>query len=313
MLSVKLPTYVKVFLVALVAARVVSPALAQEPPHKETAQVAASTVERQNQTTPKQPMTQGFGENPQMYQGLGHGGVDFKNDCGQPVPSKSVGRVVEVGEEKDNGNFVKVKSYDGVTHIYGHTEGAPPVGTSVKVGDSLGKTNISGHTTGCHEHWGTIYPDGKLKDPLKWMSEPNSCPNLFNVPADWGVQICSSAAKYGADPSLVAAIIWYENRGWPEFDKNVCSGAGACGIAQFTEPTWERYKPSPGAVRNDWRASVDAAANYIGSMKKCADVRCKAIEYNAGGRYFNRPDSELPAETQDYIRGVTDKYAEFKL
>lgn len=314
MLSVKLPISVKVLAVALVAARIVSPAFAQtEQPRIEDAQSDMRPVERQIQSTPKREMTQGFGENPQMYKGLGHGGVDFKNDCGQPIQSRSVGRVVEIGSDPDNGNLVKVKSYDGVTHLYGHTVGAPPVGTSVKTGDVIGTTNLSGHTTGCHEHWATIYPDGKLKDPLKWVQEPNPCPKLFNVPADWGVAICEASATYEADPSLVAAIIWYENRGWPSFDKNVCSGAGACGIAQFTAPTWEAYKPSPDAARSDWKASVAAAAKYLGSMKKCADVRCKAIEYNCGPRCFNKPDSALPSETQDYVRGVSAKYAEFKL
>lgn len=61
------------------------------------------------------------------------------------------------------------------------------------------------------------------------------------IPSVWRDLINSVAAQYpDADPRLVAATLWAENRGWPEYKTSGwgVSGAGAAGPWQFIPSTW---------------------------------------------------------------------------
>lgn len=64
--------------------------------------------------------------------------------------------------------------------------------------------------------------------------------SLANVPDPWRSLIVSTASKYPtADMRLVAATLWIENRGWPDYNKNwATSSAGAQGPWQFIPSTW---------------------------------------------------------------------------
>lgn len=63
---------------------------------------------------------------------------------------------------------------------------------------------------------------------------------LQNVPDPWRSLIASTAPKYPtADARLVAATLWVENRGWPEYKTNwATSSAAAQGPWQFIPSTW---------------------------------------------------------------------------
>lgn len=64
--------------------------------------------------------------------------------------------------------------------------------------------------------------------------------SLSNVPEPWRGLISKTAPEYtDADPRLVAATLWIENRGWPQFNKDwAVSPAGAQGPWQFIPSTW---------------------------------------------------------------------------
>jgi len=68
----------------------------------------------------------------------------------------------------------------------------------------------------------------------------NLAADLTNVPEPWNSLISSTASLYpDVDPRLVAATLYIENRGWPDFDKNwAVSSAGAAGPWQFIPSTW---------------------------------------------------------------------------
>lgn len=62
-----------------------------------------------------------------------------------------------------------------------------------------------------------------------------------NIPAPWNQLISSTAPKYtDVDPRLVAATLWVENRGWPEYKTSgwATSTASAQGPWQFIPQTW---------------------------------------------------------------------------
>lgn len=64
--------------------------------------------------------------------------------------------------------------------------------------------------------------------------------DLGNVPDPWKSLILQTAPLYPtADARLVAATLWAENRGWPDYNKNWgVSSAGAAGPWQFIPSTW---------------------------------------------------------------------------
>lgn len=67
-----------------------------------------------------------------------------------------------------------------------------------------------------------------------------SAVDLGNVPDPWRSLIMQTAPLYPtADARLVAATLWAENRGWPDYNKNWgVSSAGAAGPWQFISSTW---------------------------------------------------------------------------
>ena len=68
----------------------------------------------------------------------------------------------------------------------------------------------------------------------------SSVADLSNVPEPWNSLISNVASLYpDVDPRLVAATLYIENRGWPDFYKDwAVSSAGAAGPWQFIPSTW---------------------------------------------------------------------------
>jgi len=111
-------------------------------------------------------ITQGFGQNPQMYSKYGmkgHNGIDFRTRFidsplahREAIASKG-GVVIEVGDEgkAGYGKFVRLQHYGDEQTIYGHlSKQYVKVGQKVKVGQPLGLTGNTGASTGSHLHWG---------------------------------------------------------------------------------------------------------------------------------------------------------------
>ena len=150
------------------------------------------------------------------------------------------------------------------------------------------------------------------------------------VPEPYNKIISTASQKYGANPSLVAAVFYWENRGFPPTNKAwATSSAGAQGPMQFLPSTFAAYAvdwDGDGKVNSDINNIYDAlnaGANMIaknggkpdtplGTLDKplAANTLLRvAASYNWGGGNVqsagaNASLSSLPSETSDYVKAV---------
>lgn len=126
----------------------------------------------------KRNVTQGFGENPEVYQKLagrpGHGGIDIGVPVGTPVRSASPdeGHVITARTSKPEeglGNYVQVayppcEDYpQGYELLYGHLSQVNTVANAkVSPGQHLALSGDTGNSTGPHLHFG--FRDCALRD-----------------------------------------------------------------------------------------------------------------------------------------------------
>lgn len=108
------------------------------------------------------PITQLFGENPDVYKKWGfpgHNGIDYGIPNGTPVGAAAAGTVAAVSFENGGyGNYVKLSHMDGSRSYftyYAHlASAAVSPGQKVKVGATVGFSNNTGASTGPHLHFG---------------------------------------------------------------------------------------------------------------------------------------------------------------
>ena len=108
------------------------------------------------------PITQLFGENPDVYKKWGfpgHNGIDYGIPNGTPVGAAAAGTVAAVSFENGGyGNYVKLSHMDGSRSYftyYAHlASAAVSPGQKVKVGTTVGFSNNTGASTGPHLHFG---------------------------------------------------------------------------------------------------------------------------------------------------------------
>lgn len=101
------------------------------------------------------PISQGFGENPAVYQPLGfpgHEGIDLACPVGTPIRAVAAGTVVEAKNLGNYGLRVIVKHANGWQTIYAHLLEAAPVGLKTVAGGYVGRSGASGNVTGPHLH-----------------------------------------------------------------------------------------------------------------------------------------------------------------
>ena len=108
------------------------------------------------------PITQLFGENPQLYKKWGfpgHNGVDYGIPNGTPINSAAAGTISQVSFENGGyGNYVKIAHKDGSRNYYTYyahlASAAVAAGQKVKAGQLIGYSNNTGASTGPHLHFG---------------------------------------------------------------------------------------------------------------------------------------------------------------
>lgn len=108
------------------------------------------------------PITQLFGENPEVYKKWGfpgHNGIDYGIPNGTPVGAAVAGTVAAVSFENGGyGNYVKLSHTDGSRPYftyYAHlASAAVSPGQKVKAGTTIGFSNNTGASTGPHLHFG---------------------------------------------------------------------------------------------------------------------------------------------------------------
>jgi soluble lytic murein transglycosylase-like protein len=109
------------------------------------------------------------------------------------------------------------------------------------------------------------------------------------------------ANRYGINPNIFIWQIWYENK----FRSTGCSGAGACGIAQFIASTANDY----GVNRNDVDSSLDGAARYMRDLLRLSYINGRydlaLAAYNAGQGSVKKYGGIPPfTETKNYVSNI---------
>lgn len=118
-------------------------------------------------------ITQYFGNtpfasaNPQVYNGRGHTGVDFRATIGTPVRAALNGKVSGVGNTDlirgcySYGKWVMVRHPNGLSTLYAHLSlPTVAVGEEVATGQLVGYSGNTGYTTGPHLHFGVYATQG---------------------------------------------------------------------------------------------------------------------------------------------------------
>lgn len=111
-------------------------------------------------------ITQYFGntpfatQNPQIYNGGGHNGIDLRASVGTPVKSASDGRVAAWGDTDracagvSYGKWVLVEHDNNLSTLYAHLSYVQvSVGEALKSGQTLGYSGNTGYSTGPHLHF----------------------------------------------------------------------------------------------------------------------------------------------------------------
>lgn len=109
------------------------------------------------------------------------------------------------------------------------------------------------------------------------------------------------ANQYGVDPNIGIWQLWQENK----FRSTGCSGASACGIAQFIPATAARF----GVDRNNVESSLNGWAKYMRWLLDRSyihgDYRLALAGYNAGEGNVQKYGGIPPfTETRNYVNYI---------
>ena len=111
----------------------------------------------------------------------------------------------------------------------------------------------------------------------------------------------SAAARYGVDPSLLAAVASQESG----FNSQAVSPTGAQGLMQFMPSTAKGL----GVNAFDPSSAIDGAARYLSSLtQQFGSTPLALAAYNAGPGAVRQHGGIPPySETQNYVRSVLSK------
>lgn len=122
--------------------------------------------------------------------------------------------------------------------------------------------------------------------------------------------VAQAAARYGIDPDLAYWQIQRESNWNPD----ICSSAGACGLAQFMPGTARDYGLTD---RTDPEASMDAWGRYMRDLLRMfsGDYAKALAGYNWGQgnvqkavrNYGEAWRNHLPKETTDYLNYILSR------
>ena len=116
-------------------------------------------------------LTQGFGENPQLYKQFivkgiplqGHNGLDYAQHSGNSdqVLAAAPGKVIKLTYELGGYGQYVVIQHEGFRTLYAHLSSFfAYVNFIVDTGDAIALTGTTGFSSGVHLHFG-LYPDGE--------------------------------------------------------------------------------------------------------------------------------------------------------
>jgi soluble lytic murein transglycosylase-like protein len=119
----------------------------------------------------------------------------------------------------------------------------------------------------------------------------------------YGAAIEATAARYGLDGRLLAALVWTESG----FRPDVVSSAGAMGLAQLMPGTARGLGVDP----RDPLQNLDGGARYLRTqLDRFGSVELALAAYNAGPGRVERAGNQVPniVETQLYVVRVLERY-----
>ncbi|MFA6294979.1 MAG: peptidoglycan DD-metalloendopeptidase family protein [Candidatus Paceibacterota bacterium] len=130
-------------------------------------------------------ITQYFGNtsfstaNPQIYNGKGHTGIDFRASIGTPVKAAGSGIVIGTGNTDlyrgcySYGQWIMIKHPNGLSTLYAHLSlRTVSLDQEVTVGEMIGYSGNSGYSTGPHLHFGVYATQGIQ---IKKFTNSTSC------------------------------------------------------------------------------------------------------------------------------------------
>lgn len=101
-------------------------------------------------------ISQGFGENPQIYAPFGingHNGIDIAAAIGTPIYASHSGKITYATQTSGYGKYAQIKDSEKET-TYGHMSKFEGSNRDVKAGDIIGYVGSTGFSTGPHLHFG---------------------------------------------------------------------------------------------------------------------------------------------------------------
>ena len=144
-------------------------------------------------------ITQYFGNtsfssaNPQVYNGRGHNGVDFRAAIGTRIKAALGGEVVGMGNTDlfrgcySYGRWVMIKHPNGMSTLYGHLSlQVVNVGDQVTTGQVIGYSGNTGYTTGPHLHFGVYLTKGVQ---IRLFSSSRNCKGAIIPVADYSAYL----------------------------------------------------------------------------------------------------------------------------
>lgn len=100
-----------------------------------------------------------------------HNGYDIAGNDNYPIYSAVTGTVVDAGPANGYGQWIRVKTDDGVIVEFGHIKKYyAQVGDKVKTGQHIADVNSGGSSTGPHLHIRVWLANGQPADPQKWFT-----------------------------------------------------------------------------------------------------------------------------------------------
>lgn len=98
-----------------------------------------------------------------------HTGIDIEAVKGASIKAALDGEVIEAGEDKVYGNYLKIRDNDRIVTLYGHcSKLIAEKGQKVARGTVIAQVGDTGVAVGTHLHF-EIQVDGKAVDPLNYL------------------------------------------------------------------------------------------------------------------------------------------------
>lgn len=139
-------------------------------------------------------VTQYFGrtlfatKNPQVYNGMGHNGVDFRASVGTRVISVASGRVTGTGDTDSScygvsyGKWILIEHSNGLSTLYAHLELIKvSAGDSVGKGETIGYSGNTGYSTGPHLHF-TVFASQAVRISAPTEYKSKICGTYMRLP-----------------------------------------------------------------------------------------------------------------------------------